>query len=221
MLKWAFIHRTSKVLLLLSGCILFGTVAQADNVTIPDSNSNLRNVPSEQLQQSYTWYDGDIKREIWLNPQLMAEFNPTTTQKNQISATAVGIRIANDNMNSIRFWRIDAQSSSITALQSISLSTDANPVSAVLHDAASTDSGMRALPGNIILYLNPEWDKVTVERWLKQKNLQVVSRRKYLSNVFVIKSKPGLDSLLKANSLYESGEVIAAFPNWWKELVSK
>lgn len=222
-MKQKLIHRNTRVLLLLllCGCIQSFSFAIAGTDTDNIANTSIRNTPTAQLQQSYTWYDGDIKREVWLNSQLMAEFNPTIAQKNRISAASVEMRIVDDNMGSVRFWRIDPQSTAKSTISLISTRIKSNPVSAVLHDGASTNSGMRALPGNIILYLNPDWDQATAERWLKQKNLQVISQRKLISNVFVIKSKPGLDSLLKANELYESGEVVAAFPNWWKELVGK
>jgi hypothetical protein len=34
----------------------------------------------------------------------------------------------------------------------------------------------------------------------------------------VIKTGPGLIALETANSLYKSGEVVAAFPDWWEEV---
>ena len=189
--------------------------------TLLAADSNSRNVPAAQLQQSYTWYDGDIKREVWLNPQLIAEFNPTISQNNQLSTAITGVQRVISKMGSVRFWQVDGTKSTNAAISSISKRINSNQVSAVLHDGASTVSVMRALPGNIIIYLNPDWDQATAVQWLTQKNLQVVSQRQNMPNVFVIKSIPGLESLIKANELYESGEVIAAFPNWWKELVTK
>lgn len=212
-MKQGFIHKCSIASLLLISCLQLSTDLAAD--------SNFRNIPAAQLQQSYTWYDGDIKREVWVNPQLIAEFNPTISQKNQISAAVTGAQVVSAKMGPVRFWQVNDTINAKTAISSISKRMNSNQISAVLHDGASTLSAMRAIPGNIIIYLDPGWDQATATQWLAQKNLQVVSQRQFMPNVFVIKSIPGLESLLMANKLYESGEVVAAFPNWWKELVTK
>lgn len=212
-MKQGFIHKCSIASQLLISCLQLSTDLAAD--------SNFRNIPAAQLQQSYTWYDGDIKREVWVNPQLIAEFNPTISQKNQISAAVTGAQVVSAKMGPVRFWQVNDTINAKTAISSISKRMNSNQISAVLHDGASTLSAMRAIPGNIIIYLDPGWDQATATQWLAQKNLQVVSQRQFMPNVFVIKSIPGLESLLMANKLYESGEVVAAFPNWWKELVTK
>jgi hypothetical protein len=40
-------------------------------------------------------------------------------------------------------------------------------------------------------------------------------------NIYVIKTAPGLEALETANTLYRSGEVKAAFPDWWEEVVTR
>jgi hypothetical protein len=40
-------------------------------------------------------------------------------------------------------------------------------------------------------------------------------------NIYVIKTGPGLEALETANALYRSGEVKAAFPDWWQEVVPR
>ncbi len=218
-LKQKFVHKYTNLFLLLCSCIPLSNGIAADSV----SNLSVHTIPTTQLQQSYTWYDGEIQREVWLNPRLIVEFNSNRGQKNQQRAMAINVKVkpVSSNINSVRFWYTDSQTRASAVISSVREDIKSNPVSAVLHDNASSDSAMRALPGNIILYLNPDWDQATSERWLKQKGLLVVSQRQLQTNVFIVKSNPGLESLLKANELYETGEVIAAFPNWWKALVGK
>jgi len=80
---------------------------------------------------------------------------------------------------------------------------------------------MRALPGNIIITLDPVWDAATVTAWLQKRNMEVVKKLEIGPNIYVIKTGPGLEALETANTLYQSGEVKAAFPDWWQEVQAK
>jgi hypothetical protein len=87
----------------------------------------------------------------------------------------------------------------------------------VFHDAPSASGSLRSLPGNIIVYLNPDWNQDTIGQWVKRHGYLVVGQLAVGPNVFVLETKAGLESLQLANELYESGEVVAAFPDWWLE----
>jgi hypothetical protein len=80
---------------------------------------------------------------------------------------------------------------------------------------------MRALPGNIIVYLDPAWDSEAVTAWAGQRQLKIVKKLEFGPNIYVIKTGPGLDALNIANALYKSGEVVAAFPDWWEEKTTR
>lgn len=80
---------------------------------------------------------------------------------------------------------------------------------------------MRALPGNVIVYLNPEWDRNKVAHWMETQGFEVANKLEIRSNAYVLKTGPGMEALQTANTLYESGEVVAAFPDWWLESVMR
>ena len=80
---------------------------------------------------------------------------------------------------------------------------------------------MRALPGNVIVYLNPSWNAAAINDWLAKRKLQTVKKLDIGKNVYVIKSAPGLDALNLANELHSSGEVVSAMPDWWKEVSTR
>lgn len=190
-----------------------------------------------QLQQTYTWHDGTRERSAWLDPQLLVEFktgkktapgntghagaNTAPTVKSVYTqATAVG-----KAKGGIQLWRMGAGVTSDQAAQVLTArtATETTPTnySPVLRDSASPNSRMRALPGNIIVYLNPSWDSATVDTWALGKQLEIVNKLTIGDNVYVIKTPPGLASLAVANSLHQSGEVLAAIPNWWQPLTTK
>jgi hypothetical protein len=181
--------------------------------------TTIRTVP--QLSQSYTWYDGNRQEKVWLNPQIVAEFNPT--KQGAIAAKAADANAqtlsAKYSRGAVRMWKMNTASD--LAVRSMTTSNATGKYSPVFHVSSNTASGMRALPGNIIVYLNPTWDATTVANWVKSKKLEVVKKLEIGPNIYVIKTDPGMAALDTANELYLSGEVSAAFPDWWQEVSNR
>jgi hypothetical protein len=176
---------------------------------------------ASQLSQSYTWYDGNREEKVWLNPQVVAEFNPG--KQSLVSAKSVDVNAkplsAKYSKGSVRLWQMN--NSGDVALRSLTTNNPVGKYSPVFHTSSNTSGSMRALPGNIIVYLNPTWDATTVANWVKSKKLEVVKKLEIGPNIYVIKTAPGLEALNTANELYLSGEVSAAFPDWWQEVSNR
>jgi len=182
-------------------------------------------VPSEQalsksaaaLTQSYTWHDGVQAQTIWLNPSVIAEFDPSTQSSKATKAVDAKAQMLpqQKSQRGIRLWQM--QTPANTAVKGLAISNPAGKYSPVFHDSASNSGAMRALPGNIIVYLDPKWDTATANNWIAAHKLELVKKLEIGSNIFVFKTASGLDALNIANALYKSGEVVAAFPDWWKE----
>jgi hypothetical protein len=51
--------------------------------------------------------------------------------------------------------------------------------------------------------------------------LEIVKKLEIGPNIYVIKTGTGLEALDTANALYKSGEVKAAFPDWWQEVATR
>jgi hypothetical protein len=93
--------------------------------------------------------------------------------------------------------------------------------SPVLHDSPSPNSPIRLLPGNVIVELDPTWSQEKVRDWEARHQVEVLTRLPIGANMVVVKTAPGLAALELANKLYHSGEVRAAFPDWWTEKTLK
>lgn len=176
---------------------------------------------SPQLSQSYVWYDGDREQKVWLNPQVVAEFNPgklgaTVARRADANAKMLPMK---RNQAGVRLWQMN--NTGDAAIRGLSSGNPTGKYSPVFHVGPSTTTSMRALPGNIIVYLNPAWDGVAVKSWLKARKLEVVKKLEIGPNIYVLKTRPGLEALDTANKLYKSGEVKAAFPDWWQEVETK
>jgi len=176
---------------------------------------------STPLTQTYVWYDGEREQRVWLNPQVIAEFNPGTEGASAMKSAYAGARVVptKHKQAAVRLWQLD--STAETAIRSLKASHPQGSYSAVLHDAPVSTGRMRALPGNVIVYLDPQWDEAAVNNWLSTRNLEMMKKLEIGSNIYVIKTAPGLEALETANTLYRSGEVKAAFPDWWEEVVTR
>lgn len=177
------------------------------------------------LAQEYVWYDGDREQKIWLNPNVVADFNPATDKQSALkSAIPKATPLQTKNTRSgMRMWQLNSASAGgvSAAMQSLKSVQPDGKYSPIFHDGPNSTASMRALPGNIIVYLNPAWDVSAVNAWLKTRKLEVVKKLAIGANVYVIKTGPGIEALNTANELYKSGEVTAAFPDWWQEVEAK
>lgn len=173
------------------------------------------------LQQSYVWYDGDKEKKAWLNPSLAVEFDPGPigdSPLKKIFPSAVEIK---SHAGAIRLWKMQGGVNSAEAVLRLKSVHPSGRYSPVMHDSPTGSGRKRALPGNVIVYLNPAWDEAAVQKWAGSRRLEIVRQLAIGPNVYVIKTGPGLEALETANALYRSGEVVAAFPDWWQEAVTR
>lgn len=198
-------------------------VARAAELKVPLSKTEAKIAAGKSIKlvQSYVWYDGDREMKVWLNPNLLAEFNPEAQGVSAVKNANATARIV-DSIHpqaSIRLWQVD--STAEIAVSKLRTSHPKGNYSVVLHDGPTGSARMRALPGNVIVYLNPFWKEDEVNNWLVTRKLVMVKKLEFGANIFLIKSGPGLESLTTANKLYQSGEVLAAFPDWWEEVATR
>lgn len=196
----------------------YGSVAQAAPI---DNGISKSGAAKSGLLQAYTWYDGDRKRKVWLDPGLMAEFPQGAVETGLIQKKYPDAGMWDIHRN-VRIWELDVKSFTSTALKPDETAIQAPfKYSPVFHDAATESASIRALPGNVIVYLNPAWDQDRIRRWMEIRGFEIIKMLNVRPNVYVVKTEPGIEALELANALYESGEVVAAFPDWWLEGVMR
>ena len=203
-----------KMLAVLLSVILSLNLACAVELTKGISKS----VP---LTQAYVWYDGDRERTVWLNPQIVAEFNPGPQGESSVKSASASAQVlpVKRSQAAVRLWQM--KGTAATAISSLKTIHPQGKYSAVLQDGPGGTGRMRALPGNIVVYLDPQWNQAAVNHWLNLHKLEIVKKVEIGPNIYVIKTGPGLEALTTANALYKSGEVKAAFPDWWQEVVTR
>lgn len=176
-----------------------------------------------KLQEAYVWYDGQQERQIWMNPDLVAEFNAGKVNAAQSSVKSVYADAVQmpKRYGVVSIWRLGEGISSDAAISKLSAVSQPGKYSPVLHDSPSSQGRMRALPGNIIVYLDPAWNSEAVNAWAGKRQLEIVKKLEIGPNIYIIRTGPGLAALNVANALYKSGEVVAAFPDWWEEVTTR
>lgn len=153
-----------------------------------------------ELTYSHYWYDGATKRPIAVDPDLIGEVQ---LDANRAARSARGVTHA--PLKIVRRSILQARTS------------DVLPTTPVFRDSRSKLASMRALPGHVIVHFPKDWTPERVLDWSRQQRIAIGERLNVGANTYLILAGAGLSSLELANRLYETGDVVAAYPNWWQQ----
>jgi len=174
-----------------------------------------------QPSSTYNWYDGKEKKTVWLDPALAVEFDPIPSGEAAVKKVYPDAEKMVSRQAGVRIWKLQTGSDSRSAASQLKAGNPSGRYSPVFRDSPSDSGRKRALPGGVIVYLNPSWNEAAVKSWAVSHNLLILDKLEIGPNVYVIQTDPGLASLETANTLFESGEVVSATPNWWQEAVTR
>lgn len=173
------------------------------------------NTVAAKSSANYYWYDGKRKRVITQDSEMVAELissGASSVLKSKISAAR---EVGKQTSATVKLWDVSAAGDSNQSLSALA-STMKGSVSPVFSNSQSGGQRM-ALPGGILVTFKAHWDENKVNQWVSKKGLTVKQKMGF-GNIYVLNSAAGLASLNLANSIYESGEVEGASPNWWQDL---
>ena len=136
--------------------------------------------------QQRYWYDGDQRRPLWSEPSLVADFGAHSAEKSRVLKPPALVK------------------------------GDATLRSPVFRDGSDERSPHRALPGGVIVRFDPSLSADQRAALIVRHRLEVVRELGDGTGVWLVRSAPGLPALELANRLYESGDFLAASPNWWR-----
>ncbi len=191
-----------RALLLAAVSVLVPSLALAQ---APPSKSAAAGVP---LAQSFRWYDGAQARTVWLDPSAVAEVGAPA---GAVSAAVPGAAVERRHGAST-VWKLP-RAAAADAIARLARAHPQARFSEVLREGPNDAARPRALPGGVLVRLDPAWDAARVDAWLAAHRLNAV-RWLPIPNMLVVDTAPGLEALRVANALFESGEVLAASPDW-------
>lgn len=191
-------------------------MAGSPRVTTETINTNPKadRIVSETPAQgeSVTWHEAGVPKTAAIDPELVAEFGAQT-----LGMQTKAVKDEKRSGGKVTLWRVD-KNGSLSAVKTAKAANAKGVYSPVLRDA---NGQTRALPGGVIVRLNPELSNEAAAQWLADKNLTVVKMLEIGKNTFVVGSEAGLASLELANSLQNADGVVWAQPEWWQERVKK
>lgn len=185
------------------------------------SAAHAKGVDDHAIQGSlHIWYDGEREQQVWLSDNEVIEFRGAPSAQSGKALKSLVPQARLEKVIGIaNIWVIETTAElTLKALSAKSKTSDYSPV---FRRSPSRSSPRMALPGNIIVTFKPEWSLEQIEAWAQQRQLQIQQPLPVGVNMFVIKTEPGIASLELANELYLSGEVLAATPNWWREVFTR
>jgi hypothetical protein len=155
------------------------------------------------------YFEGSVRRSITPDPQWVAIINPTPLTNLTSPQTREGLA-ASREQPLVQLEPANRSATRNTAQQS-----------PVYREGNSPAGRLMALPGGVIVHLNPHWTHSQVMEWADKNQLRIVQSLPMASNWFFIHTDPGLPSLTLANRLHLLDGVIHATPNWWRQTATR
>lgn len=151
----------------------------------------LSTAPGRALAQAkgggeHYWYDGEIKRPLWIDGARVADFSGQERTKSAVVKAMPATKSVNDG------------------------------TSPLFRDSNDDNARTRALPGGVIVRLHQVLPDEQARSFLQQRGLKAVREIGSQTGLWLVESAPGLASLQLANQLHERGEFVSASPNWWQ-----
>ncbi len=173
---------------------------------------------ADRLTVSYHWREGagpGREQTVWINPSLLAELNPTPSGEVSLKGAFAGASAREDSPRGVRLWQVGKDLKLEEVQRRVKSLGQTGSFLPVFHDGPFATDPIRVAPGNVIVYLNPEWTEAAVQQWAQSRQLTLLRKLEAGPNIYVVHSGPGVEALNLANSLYKAGSVLAAFPDWW------
>lgn len=158
------------------------------------------------------FYDGGKKIELTLEPGLVAEFM-TPDSASAVKKASPDAEQLPAGVGGPHVFKVPATN--------FRPRTATGTTTSPLFRTGSRAGRLMALPGGMVVTFKPEWSDAQVREFVASKGLEVQQRMEIAGNWYVLRTEPGLAALKAANALHESGKVVSASPNWWKETVTR
>jgi hypothetical protein len=168
------------------------------------------------------YYEGNQRIELKIQEGVLAEFgaNPTAAARPEKSTIKNVDKNASlmKNKGSINLWKTTASGGSVGISKSLNNDGEGK-YSPVFQGPQGTNL---ALPGNIIVELDPSMTDRQAEAFFGSKGLRIYKKLVLVGrNFYEVETPAGSASLNLANSLYGQQNVISSSPNWWREVSAK
>jgi len=163
----------------------------------------------EPLPRSVEYYDGELRRTLWLSEDTVLEMGPVAADAAIVEEAPESAGTSND-LRGGRTWKVRRGRADAVAAE---VARRGHQTSPALHIAGTAEAPFVGLPGGVIVTVPREWSRETVASWASGWGRSVEKVVHAQLGLYLIETGPGLESLELANRMHESGEILAATPN--------
>jgi len=164
------------------------------------------------------WYDGERRREIAIDPEVVVEYEPTDESLESIR-TALPDAEPVSRSGRARLWRVPASASNGSVVEALAAARPGGHFAPVYLDKPTRAGAVRAVTGRIIVKFAGATSDAEARAWAEERGLAFERRLPLVEPVHVFRT--GDDPIEVANEIHESGDVVSAQPDWWKTVVRK
>lgn len=172
--------------------------------------------PSEGLDK-YNWYDGDRKEQVFMSPDEVAIFTKNVQNKGDVAKRFDPKAVIIKDYDYLMIIQLP-QKNTAPGLEDkiIRFNQDTgHRANLVFYKGdQKKDQAMKVLTGEIVAQFK-NWDESAVSEWAKDNNVDVIKKFSFSPNTYLLDAGPGFKSINVANQLYESGNAVYSYPNWW------
>jgi len=182
------------------------------------------------LTEWVEYYSGGEKRKLWLSKELVAEFEPADSGRDAVLRADPAAVEVEQAQTVVRIRRVRAPSDTDEFARGAS-SASAR-LSPVLHEGPSPATPMGALPGGVVATFPKDWDLALVRAWVANLDgqmeptavewwrVRMETEIAPATNMFLLTTPPGLESVRIANELHETGELVEVTPSSWLQAIT-
>lgn len=183
----------------------------------PAPNEAARNPVPARMGEARYWYDGERRRDVRVDLEIVVERDPTAASLEQIEEALPGAEPVAERPGT-RIWRLTG-----TSGDAIAKFQAANPgahYARAYRENGARDGSLRTTTGKIVVALPRDWSEPELTQWMAENGL-TLDRRLPLRDPIYSFSVGAADPIAVANRIHEAGVVKWAQPDWWTGVVRK
>lgn len=162
--------------------------------------------------QAAYYYDGGRRIELAVQADLVADFRRPRVSALDADERTAPQRVAGDSL--VRIERLSDTNASARAAA-------ASGRSPVFRQGGTPAGRLMALPGGVLVKFKPDWSQSQIDQWLAARGLPAGRPLAIGAGWMRVDTPSGQAALDAANLIQESGEVLAASPNWWTQTAAR
>ena len=170
-----------------------------------------------------TWYDGATRRTIWMAPDRLAVvFDTASIPKTRVEAEQRVSRslpgaVLDTQHGAVAVFRLPQSAGPSASAESARVLRGEHGVrhaSAVFYQGSRGPANPLVLSGEIIVGFKVAMSSDDLTRFARKYGIALVRPLGVVPDTFVFDARAAGDSLALANSIFETGQVTLAQPNW-------